>query len=97
MYSQILVPLDGSPLAEKALAHAEGLAKTSQATVHLLRVFTRHPEGPNPTGGSGLETNSSIEHSIAIARNLEEALIGEAQEYLEHITIRLQNDGLGAL
>ncbi len=94
MYSQILVPLDGSKLAEKALPHAEGLAKTSKATIHLLRVFTRHPEGPDPTSGSGLETAESVQHNIEIARRLEDSLISQAEEYLEHITIRLKNDGL---
>ena len=52
MYTQILVPLDGSEIAEKALSHAQGLAKTYGATVHLLQVFTRHPSGGHPRGSS---------------------------------------------
>ncbi len=43
MYTQILIPLDGSKLSEKALPHAQGLAKSYGATVHLLQVFTHHP------------------------------------------------------
>ena len=38
MYNRILVPLDGSPLAEAALSHAEGLAQQFGSEVVLLRV-----------------------------------------------------------
>jgi len=39
MYKKILVPLDGSELAEKALDHAEKLAETFDAEIILLLVF----------------------------------------------------------
>ena len=38
MYNRILVPLDGSPLAEAALGHAESLAQQFGSEVVLLRV-----------------------------------------------------------
>jgi len=38
MYTTILVPLDGSPRAEKILAHVESLAQKYAATVVLLQV-----------------------------------------------------------
>ncbi len=38
MYKKILVPLDGSPLAEKALEHAEKLAKTFDSEILLFQV-----------------------------------------------------------
>lgn len=38
MYKKILVPLDGSPLAEAALPHAEAIAKAGGAEIILLRV-----------------------------------------------------------
>lgn len=38
MYKKILVPLDGSPLAEAALPHAKTIAKTGDAEIILLRV-----------------------------------------------------------
>jgi len=38
MYKKILVPLDGSELAEKALGHAEELAKTYDAEIILFQV-----------------------------------------------------------
>jgi len=37
MYKRILVPLDGSALAERILPHVEAIAKTSGAEVLLLR------------------------------------------------------------
>ncbi|MEY2818534.1 MAG: universal stress protein [Chloroflexota bacterium] len=51
MYKKILVPLDGSQLAEAALPHAEAIAKSVGAEIILLRVpmipttefFTREP------------------------------------------------------
>lgn len=38
MYKKILVPLDGSKLAEAALPHAEAIAKSEGAEIVLLRV-----------------------------------------------------------
>jgi len=38
MYKKILVPLDGSPVAEAVLPHAEALAKAENAELIILRV-----------------------------------------------------------
>ena len=54
MYTQILLPVDGSELSEKAIPHALGLAKTYGATIHLLQVFTHHPTGGRALGWSPL-------------------------------------------
>ena len=35
-----------------------------------------------------------VEHSVEVARRLEDALISDVEEYLEHIMIRLKNDGI---
>jgi nucleotide-binding universal stress UspA family protein len=43
MYKKILVPLDGSELAEKALGHAEKLAETFGAEIILLQVVPFMP------------------------------------------------------
>jgi len=43
MYKKILVPLDGSELAEKALEHAEKLAETFDAEIILFQVITFKP------------------------------------------------------
>jgi nucleotide-binding universal stress UspA family protein len=39
MYRRILLPLDGSPLAEQALPHAVALAKCFQAELTLLKIL----------------------------------------------------------
>jgi nucleotide-binding universal stress UspA family protein len=39
MYKKILVPLDGSPRAEKILPHVEALAKEDKASVILLQTI----------------------------------------------------------
>ncbi len=43
MYKKILVPLDGSELAKKALDHAEELAKTFDAEIILFQVVPLMP------------------------------------------------------
>lgn len=93
MYSQILVPLDGSKLSEKAIPHAQGLARPVRAKVHLINVFTSHPSGGSPLGG-GIEANQSVSNTAEIARQLHEALISETQEYLEHKAKQLTDDGI---
>lgn len=42
MYTRILVPLDGSELAEAVLPHAQALAKSTGAELVLLRVAFAH-------------------------------------------------------
>jgi nucleotide-binding universal stress UspA family protein len=50
MFSRILVPLDGSILAERALPHAVQFARIFGASIVLLRVLevTSHTENPDP-------------------------------------------------
>lgn len=47
MYNRILVPLDGSPLAERALAHAELFARVFQSNLILLQVLDPSPYREN--------------------------------------------------
>ena len=51
MYTNILVPLDGSDLAESALPHAKRLAEADDAILHLVSVVTRHPAAYGAFGG----------------------------------------------
>lgn len=50
MFNRILVPLDGSTLAERAIPHAEQIARICQSTIILLQVLdpTSFHENPNP-------------------------------------------------
>ena len=45
MYSRILVPLDGSEMAEQVLPYVKALEKAYRAPIYLPRVF-----GPVPPG-----------------------------------------------
>lgn len=46
MYKRILIPLDGSPLAEQALPHAVALAEHFHSELILLRVLIPLPSPP---------------------------------------------------
>jgi nucleotide-binding universal stress UspA family protein len=43
MYKRILVPIDGSPVAQRGFEHAIGLAKVCNASVVLLHVVEHYP------------------------------------------------------
>ena len=50
MYKKILVPLDGSPVAEQILPEVKKLAKLTGAEIQLLRVVWAHTlPGADPT------------------------------------------------
>ena len=70
MYSKLLVPLDGSPLAEKALPYAVLLAKRLNA--HLLLVQTLRL-GPRVNGTSEAE-KSEIKNAEAYLERVREIL-----------------------
>jgi hypothetical protein len=50
MFNRILVPLDGSMLAERAIPHAEQFARIFGSSIILLQVLdpTSYHENPNP-------------------------------------------------
>ena len=48
MIANILVPLDGSPLAERALPYATALARVANARLRLLQVMPDVPEALHP-------------------------------------------------
>lgn len=57
MYAKILVPLDGSALAERAIPHAVGIARATGAEVILLQVV-QAPLGSTPEAGQEEETRA---------------------------------------
>lgn len=82
MYRKILVPLDGSSLAELALPHAEALAQQFGSEVLLVRVcqpisvpFELYTLGPDVTEGYNQDLQIKVEK--------------EAKEYLVYIQKRL--------
>ena len=80
MYKRVLLPLDGSPLAEQALPHAIAQASHSQAELILLRVIEPY------TRGTGL--------SLADHERIRQQAKAWAREYLEPIAADVQQQGI---
>jgi nucleotide-binding universal stress UspA family protein len=83
-YQRILVPLDGSPLAEQALPHAEKIARAFHGEIVVLRVPTIPPSltfGPDP--------------GVLLPTLLNEAY-DEADAYLDNVVRRLHAHGIVA-
>jgi nucleotide-binding universal stress UspA family protein len=80
MYKRVLIPLDGSALAEQALPHAIAQAKHFQAELILLRVVEpfAHARGMSL---SGLEQIRQQAHTWA-------------REYLESLAAYIQEQGV---
>jgi len=79
MYSQILLTLDGSPLAEQALPHATALAERFQAKLILLKVLVPLASNLNLPPGA--------------AKTAESAMRELAIEYLDRVAARVQEKG----
>ena len=83
MYTKILVPLDGSSLAERAVNHAAEIARGSGAEILLIKVVTV-PLSQVPEAGETEELKSIRE------------VAAKAQAYLSGIASRLAKEGLNA-
>jgi nucleotide-binding universal stress UspA family protein len=84
MYKRVVVPLDGSELAELALPHAVELARVSGAGIHLIRVV-------DLTSGQPYGAYLAFEAAgYAEAANLEES---ESREYLSATRRQLEARG----
>ena len=80
MYKKILVPLDGSALAEAVLPHAQALAKAEGAEIILLSV----PVTPNL---------DFLARSPGLATQVIEASEKETEQYLEKEEALLTKEG----
>ncbi|MEE8306754.1 MAG: universal stress protein [Gammaproteobacteria bacterium] len=80
MYKRILLPLDGSPLAEQALPHAIAIAERFQSELVLLRVLIPLPRPPTT--------------AEAALQRAEEATAVFAREYLERVAAGVQERGI---
>jgi nucleotide-binding universal stress UspA family protein len=78
----VIVPLDGSPLAEKALPYATVLAKTMDSELLLLRAYTL------------TQTISTYDDYIPDWNKLEAVSKGEAINYLDQKARELKREGL---
>ena len=92
MYSQILVPLDGSKAAEGALDHARDLGHGTNAALHLLLVVSHLDEIAATRGGDG--GIGASEYSLDLARQLLSAKKNQSEEYLRQVASGLAEAGL---
>jgi nucleotide-binding universal stress UspA family protein len=79
MFEHVLVPLDGSALAEKVLWHAVTIARTFEARITLLTAVERGPDAAEPVAIDPL--NWEIRKS-------------QARAYLDEVHTRLSEMGL---
>lgn len=86
MYRRILVPLDGSKLAESVLPHAQAIAKLAKASVELVHVI-------EPIE---LPTRGGIALSVDDLKQIEWHSKRDAQSYLRGIMDRLKRVGVKA-
>lgn len=75
---KILVPLDGSPLAESALEPALALSEAVSSDVTLLRIVTGRDVVPEAVTASAGGLDSSLENAVADER-------AEAESYLQKV------------
>jgi nucleotide-binding universal stress UspA family protein len=80
MYSKILVPLDGSVLAERATQHAVEIARGTEAEIILLQVV-QAPLSKVPEVGMSEEVKSFQE------------VAAQVRAYLDRIASRLRSEG----
>ena len=93
MYKKIMVPLDGSKLAECVLPHVDGFVTGCQVeTIIFVRVIE-----PTPTSYSAVSGTSSqqgVEKFQKNAKRIEEERRSSAARYLEEVISRARQDGI---
>ena len=96
MYNRILVPLDGSPLAEQVLPYVRLLAKSLGVPVELLRVMESMPERVK-SSATGIDPEvgglSTIE---GVLEEYQESRHADAQSYLLGLQASLKEAGVQA-
>lgn len=81
MYTRIVVPLDGSDVAEQALEPAIEMARAIQAPLHLVRVFDLHSGELN--FGFGQVIDSIDTGQLTVEKDLAEHYLVETARLLE--------------
>jgi nucleotide-binding universal stress UspA family protein len=102
MYKKILVPLDGSKLAECALPHVEELAKGCDTEEVILISVTERVQGFRVLEGAGQPiakpTGGWLESSQPLGQRLVPEAFGkkekQAQRYLDRVAKKLAAKGI---
>jgi nucleotide-binding universal stress UspA family protein len=90
-YTRIVVPLDGSEIAERALPHAITEARAVHVPIHLVRIVDILPLTQLSAVGPGIESAAYFAEF-----ELVQAEEGAATEYLQTLQRRLKEHGLAA-
>ena len=85
MQKQIVVPLDGSRLAEKAIPHAVAMARATGSELTLLQVVSI-TQSPNPLAW-GVPV-------VSPASTFRDQMMESAREYLRDVTVRLGSESM---
>jgi nucleotide-binding universal stress UspA family protein len=80
MFKKILVPLDGSKLAEKVLSRVEWLAKVHDSEVTLLRVAL----------AGSFPGSDPIQHQLSVVREAEEYL-AKVEGWLRDVGVKVNS------
>lgn len=86
MYTRIVVPLDGSELAEEALAQARQLANNMNIPIHIIRVVDTYRTQAVPATGMALDYSMLAE--------LAEEELEDARTYIKQETAKLTDEGI---
>lgn len=84
MYEAILIPLDGSPLAEKAIPHAGQIARKFDAKLTLFAVVEAYQVSSQP---------GVVGPIVSVQFNIDEE-VARTREYLRGIADDLKADGV---
>ena len=88
MYKKILVPIDGSELSERAIAHAISLARGVGASLVALHAYPRVPGSPYGTFGPAAELFADAQASLA--RSDADALFERVRAAAEDAAVSLE-------
>ena len=91
MYQKIMVPLDGSRLAECVLPHVEAFIQGCQVqTVIFVRVV--EPASPRFLGAPTATSKVDYEQVLEYTQRIEAERKSSAAEYLQEVMARLKRD-----
>lgn len=97
MYKRIVVPLDGSDLAQQALPDAIIMARLSQAPIHLVRVIDLTQldrYGLYGFGGGALAFQDLVDDELATANADMEKVAGELRAQGFDVTAEVRRGGV---
>ena len=90
MFKDILVPLDGSELSERALPIAQNLAQSCDATIHLIHVISRENEY---WAAHGADSVLVAELELSTVRLLNEERLDRGKKYVDQVGSQLSGAG----